>query len=110
MEVPFALSIHKFVNSIGADAGFAAFICVAVIGLLYFAQARETATLRERLEDAHERIGGLEARIAQLMHLQSTRQPGPQAPAQAAPPGHPGGRLRAMTTRQAPATEQQSGR
>lgn len=81
MEVPFALSIHKFVNSIGADAGFAAFICVAVIGLLYFAQARETATLRERLEDAHERIGGLEARIAQLMHLQSTRQPGPQAPA-----------------------------
>ncbi len=78
MEVPFALSIHKFVNSIGADAGFAAFICVAVIGLLYFAQARETATLRERLEDAHERIGGLEARIAQLMHLQSTRQASPQ--------------------------------
>lgn len=89
MEVPFALSIHKFVNSIGADAGFAAFICVAVIGLLYFAQARETATLRDRLEDAHERIGGLEARIAQLMHLQSTRQPGPQAPApgRAAQPG-----------------------
>src|ERR1700677_3825033 len=90
MEVPFAtLSIHKFVNSIGADAGFAAFICVAVIGLLYFAQARETATLRERLEDAHERSGGLEARIAQLIHLRSTRQPGPQAgaPARVTQPG-----------------------
>jgi hypothetical protein len=87
MEVPFALSIHKFVNSIGADAGFAAFICVAVIGLLYFAQARETATLRDRLEDAHERIGGLEARIAQLMHLQSTRQPVPQTPGRAPQPG-----------------------
>ena len=88
MEVPFALSIHKFVNSIGADAGFAAFVCVAVIGLLYFAQARETATLRERLEDAHDRIGGLEARIAQLMHLQSARQPvpAPAAPGRVTPP------------------------
>jgi len=88
MEVPFALSIHKFVNSVGADAGFAAFVCVAVIGLLYFAQARETATLRERLEDAHERIGGLEARIAQLMHLQSARQPvpTPAAPGRVTPP------------------------
>jgi LytR cell envelope-related transcriptional attenuator len=88
MEVPFALSIHKFVNSIGADAGFAAFVCVAVIGLLYFAQARETATLRERLEDAHDRIGGLEARIAQLMHLQSARQavPTPAAPGRVTPP------------------------
>jgi hypothetical protein len=84
MEVPLALSIHKFVNSVGADAGFAAFICVAVIGLLYFAQARETATLRDRLEDAHQRIGGLESRIAQLMHLQSTRKPVPQSPV--APP------------------------
>jgi hypothetical protein len=85
MEVPFALSINKFVNSVGADAGFAAFVCVAVIGLLYFAQARETASLRDRLEDAHERIGGLEARIAQLMHLQSRQpvrqQPQPPAPA-----------------------------
>ena len=88
MEVPFALSIHKFVNSIGADAGFAAFVCVAVIGLLYFAQARDTATLRERLEDAHDRIGGLEARIAQLMHLQSARQsvPAPPAPGRVTPP------------------------
>jgi hypothetical protein len=88
MEVPFALSIHKFISSVGDDAGFAAFICVAVIGLLYFAQARETATLRDRLEDAHERIGGLEARIAQLMHLQSARQPVAPgvAPARVTPP------------------------
>src|SRR5690348_4763413 len=74
MEVPFALSIHTFVNSVGADVGFAAFVAVAIMVLLYFAQARETATLRERLEEAHERISGLEVRIAQLMHAQATRQ------------------------------------
>lgn len=79
MEVPFALSIHKFVNSIGAYAGFAAFIAVALLVVLYFAAARETASLRERLDEAHERIGTLEARIAQLMHLQARQPAAPAA-------------------------------
>ena len=88
MEVPFALSIHKFVNSVGADAGFAAFIGIALLAVLYFGQARETAALRDRLEEAQDRIGGLEARIAQLLHLQSSRQTAAQ-PAPVPPPVTP---------------------
>ncbi len=84
VTIPFALSIHKFVNSVGADVGFASIIAVAILILLYFAHARETATLRERLDEAQTRIGALEARIAQLMHAQAAAQrgrvPGPVAP------------------------------
>lgn len=76
-SVPFALSIHKYLNSLGADLGAASLIAVALLVLLYFAHARETATLRERLAEAHERIGALEARIAQLAQLQSMRPPQP---------------------------------
>lgn len=117
MEVPFALSIHTFVNSVGADVGFAAFVAVAIMALLYFAQARETATLRERLEEAHERIGGLEVRVAQLMHAQATRQtlgvpagravgPVPIAPPPVAPPpvARPMGSALASVRRVASAT------
>lgn len=75
MEVPSAaLSIHSLVSSVGADVGFAALVAVAIMALLYFAQARETATLRERLEDAHARIGTLEGRVTQLIRAQSARQ------------------------------------
>jgi hypothetical protein len=87
--LPFALSIHKFINSVGADVGFASIIAVAILILLYFAHARETATLRDRLDEAHARIGGLEARIGQLMHAQAAAQrgrvAGPVTPAPVAP-------------------------
>jgi len=90
MEVQFAsLSIHKFVNSVGADAGFAAFIGIALLAILYFAQARESASLRDRLDEAHDRIAGLEARIGQLIHLQSTRQPAAPGPTRAPAPVTP---------------------
>ena len=39
--------------------------------LLYFAHARETATLRDRLNEAQQRISGLEGRLAQLMQSQA---------------------------------------
>lgn len=77
--IPFALSIHNFVHSVGADAGFASIIGLAVLVLLYFAQARETATLRERLDDSASRVGMLESRIAQLA----------RAPVAVAPPVAP---------------------
>jgi hypothetical protein len=83
VTIPFALSVHKFVNSVGADVGFASIFAVAILILLYFAHARETATLRDRLDEAHTRIGGLEARVSQLMHAQAAAQrgrPGPVAP------------------------------
>lgn len=99
MSLPFALSIHKFVNSVGDDVGFASIVAVAILILLYFAHARETATLRDRLDDAHQRIGGLEARIAQLMHAQAGGQrarpgapvtPAPMAPVPVPSPVRPG--------------------
>jgi hypothetical protein len=85
MTVPFAISIHSFVNSVGAYVGFASIVAVAILVLLYFAHARETATLRDRLEEAQQRISGLEARIGQLMQMQQ-RGARPAGPAPVAPP------------------------
>ena len=89
MTVPFALSIHNFVNSVGSYVGFASIVAVAILILLYFAHARETATLRDRLDEAQQRIAGFESRIAQLMQMQTAqrgRVPAPIAPAPVAPP------------------------
>ena len=62
----YAFSVHNFINSVGADAGFASIIGLAILVLLYFAQARETATLRENAKEAAARIMELERRLAQL--------------------------------------------
>ena len=64
--VPFAFSIHQIVSSVGADVGFAAIVGLAILVLLYFAQARETANLREQAFQAAQRVEHLEARIAQV--------------------------------------------
>jgi LytR cell envelope-related transcriptional attenuator len=77
----YAFSVHNFINSVGADAGFAAVIGLAILVLLYFAQARETASLRENAQEAAARIMELERRLAQLSQAQ------PAAPAQGAVPG-----------------------
>jgi hypothetical protein len=87
MTVPFALSIHNFVNSVGAYVGLASIIAVAILILLYFAHSRETATLRDRLDEAQQRISGLEARIGQMLQMQQRGRPaGAVAPAPVAPP------------------------
>jgi LytR cell envelope-related transcriptional attenuator len=62
--IPFALSVHHFVSSVGADAGFAAFVAVALLVLLFFSQARETANLRRRADEAGQRVQELEAELA----------------------------------------------
>ena len=64
--IPFALSVHHFINSVGADAGFASIIGLALLVLLYFAQARETATLRDRADEAGQRVQELENELAGL--------------------------------------------
>jgi len=88
--VPFALSIHNFVHSVGADAGFASILGLAVLVLLYFAQARETATLRNRLEEANGRVGNLESRLVQIARVAVPVAP-PVVPAPAgAVPARPG--------------------
>jgi LytR cell envelope-related transcriptional attenuator len=65
-SIPFALSVHHFISSVGADAGFAALIGLALLVLLYFAHARETATLRSRADEAGLRVQELEAQLAEL--------------------------------------------
>src|SRR5262245_24362378 len=47
MVLPLALSLADQVEKYGAYAGIAAFIGLAVLSLLYFAQAREVKRLRE---------------------------------------------------------------
>lgn len=65
--IPFAsFSVHELVSSVGADVGFAALIGVALLVLLFFSQARETATLRTRADEAGTRIQELEAELADL--------------------------------------------
>jgi LytR cell envelope-related transcriptional attenuator len=65
-SLPFALSVHHFISSVGADAGFASLIGLALLILLYFAHARETATLRSRADEAGFRVQELEAQLADL--------------------------------------------
>ncbi len=64
--LPFALSVHHFISSVGADAGFAAFIAVALLVLLYFSQARETSNLRRRADEAGQRVQELESQLYDL--------------------------------------------
>jgi hypothetical protein len=79
-SMPLALSVHNFISSVGADAGFASIIGLAVLVLLYFAHARETANLREEAAGLTQRLQQAEARVAQLSRVQ------PVAVAQAAQP------------------------
>jgi LytR cell envelope-related transcriptional attenuator len=66
VSIPFGLSVHHFISSVGADAGFASLIGLALLVLLYFAHARETATLRGRADEAGLRVQELEAQVADL--------------------------------------------
>ena len=71
----------------GADAGFAAIIGLAILVLLYFAQARETASLRDQAADSAEHIQQLEHRLAQLTRAQvSSPVTGTSATTPAPPP------------------------
>ena len=74
-NLPLALSVHHFVSSVGADAGFAAIIGLAILVLLYFAQARETANLREQAYEAAQRV-------AQSNPAHESRAPQSAAPQQ----------------------------
>jgi LytR cell envelope-related transcriptional attenuator len=70
-SLPYALSIHHFITTVGAYAGFAALVGLAILALLYFAQARETSSLREQMAQSAERLQQLEARLTALLRGQS---------------------------------------
>lgn len=75
--MPIAFSVHNFISSVGADAGFAAIIGLAVLILLYFAHARETANLREEASILAERLQQAEAKVAELLRPAPVNAPVP---------------------------------
>jgi preprotein translocase subunit SecG len=87
--IPFALSISHLVSSAGADVGFAAILGLAVLVLLFFSQARETATLRQRADEAEEQLRQLAAYVDQTSRgraAPTTQAPSTRAVLPAPPP------------------------
>src|SRR5262245_64174786 len=91
MVLPLALSLADQVEKYGAYAGIAAFLGLAVLSLLYFAQAREVKRLREWAGRAPERAREIEERaIAQADAARRPPRPAPRPipqPVGAAAPG-----------------------
>lgn len=98
MPVVLALSVSGLVERIGAYAGLAAILGLAVLALLYFSQARELRRLRAWAGDRPEREPGSgEAAPPARPAVAPTQAPGSRVVAQprsgapgAAPPGPPG--------------------
>ncbi|MCW3026500.1 MAG: LytR family transcriptional regulator, partial [Solirubrobacterales bacterium] len=63
-SLPVALSLTSSFTKIGAIAGLAAVIGVAILSLLVFSQARELKRLREWAGRAPERAADLEQRVS----------------------------------------------
>jgi LytR cell envelope-related transcriptional attenuator len=79
-SIAYALSIQHFINTVGAKAGFAAIIGLALLVLLFFTQARETANLRRRSDEAELQLHQLQLHVDHL-----SRQRSQHAAAAAAP-------------------------
>jgi hypothetical protein len=99
-----ALSVTDKIEQYGAYAGFASVLGLAVLSLLYFAQAREVKRLREwagraperALDDQQRAIAAAQQRV--IAQPQRPAQPAPPQPGQpAAAPGAPGARPAAAT-------------
>src|SRR4051794_29058350 len=85
MVLLLALSIQDQVEKYGAYVGIAAFFGLAVLSLLYFAQAREVKRLREGAGRAPERAREVEERAIARAEA-AGRQPPIQAPVAAPKP------------------------
>jgi hypothetical protein len=77
-SIAYALSIQHFINTVGAKAGFAAIIGLALLVLLFFTQARETANLRRRADEAEQQLYQLQLHVD---HLSRQRPQHAAAPA-----------------------------
>src|SRR3954466_215478 len=80
MALLFAFSIQEQVEKYGAYVGLAAFLGLAILTVLYFAQARELKRLRDWARRAPERAQEMEARV--VAQAAALRRGGP-------PPGEP---------------------
>jgi hypothetical protein len=79
MPAILALSLSSKIEQYGAYAGFASVIGLAVLSLLYFAQAREVKRLREWAGRAPERAAELQERVAADAQRRVVAQPIAQA-------------------------------
>jgi len=93
MGMVLGFSLNNLTNHVGTYAGLAAVLGVAVLALLFFAQARELKRLREWVEDAAEHSAELEERLrtqarSAVPAAQATAAPEPAAapPAEAEAP------------------------
>ena len=93
MGLVLGFSLNNLTNHVGTYAGLAAVLGVAVLALLFFAQARELKRLREWVEDAAEHSAELEERLrtqarSAVPAAQATAAPEPAAapPAEAEAP------------------------
>jgi hypothetical protein len=85
MDLILAFSLQEQVEKYGAYVGLAAFLGLAVLSLLYFAQARELKRLRDWAGRAPERAQELEARVvAQAEEALREAESGATVPAAAA--------------------------
>jgi hypothetical protein len=66
------LSVHHFVSQVGDYVGFAAIVAVAIMVLLLFAHARETAELRRRAEYAEDELSLLHEQVEWLRDAQQS--------------------------------------
>src|SRR2546430_1253205 len=86
MDPVFALSISGPLTDIGAVAGLVAIPGLAILSLLYFAQAREVKRLREWAGRAPERAQELQDRVAAQAGRTGTIPPQPARGVVAPPP------------------------
>ena len=73
MDLILAFSLQDQVEKYGAYVGLAAFIGLAVLTLLYFAQARELKRLRDWAGRAPERAMELQARVVAQETMERVR-------------------------------------
>lgn len=90
-----ALELSDKLQTVGALAGFAAIIGLAVLSVLYFGQAREVKRLREWAGRAPERAAEMQDRVTSVAGKRVVAQPQAQPPAEpvrppAAQPATPG--------------------
>src|SRR5690349_9134303 len=83
-----ALSVSDKIDQYGAYAGFASVLGLAILSLLYFAQAREVKRLREWAGRAPERARELEERALAAAE-EARRRPAPAPVAQPRPQAAP---------------------
>src|SRR3954467_15749241 len=80
-----ALALQDQVDKVGGYAGLASFVGLAVLSLLYFAQAREVRRLRDWAGRAPERDRELEERVTAQAESARRVQAEPQRAPVAAP-------------------------